>query len=169
MKAIYGSVALQRERCPECQDVAFVIDGEMACCGAQLEKKVSKLRRMSVATGIRQRPGVDEQRAILSRQRGRCFYCGSVFGDFAVSDGGKRRRLAPNWDHVEPFCWQSNNQPWNFVAACSICNGIKGSKMFATPEDAVAYVWHRRLKKGWRSATECGPEHESRLLWRPVQ
>lgn len=169
MRAIYGAVVLQREKCPECADVALVIEGLMACCGIPPAGATLKPRRMSSATGIRLKPGQAEQDEILTRQRGRCFYCAAVFGDTAYCDGRRPRLLTPVWDHVEPFAWQSNNQKWNFVAACSICNGIKGSKMFDSPEVAVDYVFRRRQRKGWTAATEAGPERMERATWRALE
>src|SRR5262245_26701037 len=159
VKAIYGSVSIQRERCQDCGDVAFVLSGKMACCGLPLEAEAGKPRRMSASSGVRQMPAMEERRGILDRQGGRCFYCGTVFGDVAHKDGRPPRVLGVCWDHVEPFCWQSNNQPLNFVAACAICNGIKGSKVFPAHSDAIAYVWHRRARKGWRTASEIAPEN----------
>jgi len=40
---------------------------------------------------------------------------------------------------VVPFSYSQNNYRYNFVAACQICNGLKGSSMFATVEEARAY------------------------------
>lgn len=169
VRAIYGSVAIRREKCPECLDVAFVLDGVMACCGIQPSGDTKRLRRMSTATGVRTKPGQAEQDEILVRQHGRCFYCAAVFGDYAHCEGRRPRLLSAVWDHVEPFCWQSNNQKWNFVAACSVCNGIKSSRMYDSPEDAIADVWRRRQKKGWSAATEAAPDDPSRARWRALE
>lgn len=164
--SIYGSIALERAKCPECSDWALVLDGKMACCDVVVFPGTG-IRRMSGSSGRRLKPSYSEQQHILASQHGRCFYCGTVFGDAAYKDD-TTRVLGPCWDHVEPFCWQSNNQLLNFVAACSICNGIKSNKVFATYVEAIAYVWHRRKKKGWTSATEEPPDSDMRSLWRPI-
>ena len=158
---LYGSVALQREHCSECRGTAFVIDERMACCGARVSRlKASGVRRMSQSTGKRRLPGQKEREAILAKQDNRCFYCWSVFGDVA-GRGMIVRTLAPCWDHVEPFAWQSNNQIINFVAACGICNGIKSNRCFVNAKDAINAVWVRRKKRGWSTATEIAPEYRS--------
>lgn len=124
MRVCYGSIGMEREWCPECKDWAFVLGGEMACCGLKRPRVTPPIYRGSIATGKRQSPPPDERGRILSSQRGRCFYCGSVFGDVVENERRiKSRVLVPQWDHVEPFCWQSNNQTINFVAACFVCNG----------------------------------------------
>lgn len=166
--AIYGSVGIRREFCHGCRDFALILDARFACCDRAIgDRSPEKYERMSASSGIRKRPDVSARRAILAAQRNRCFYCGSVFGDVAYA-GSKRRGILVNWDHVEPFCWQSNNQRLNFVAACSICNGIKGSRVFPSKEDAIAYVWKRRKVKGWTSATEEHPDSEMRSVWRAI-
>lgn len=167
MRNIYGSLALESETCPSCGDRAFVLDGRMACCGAEPTRRSSGIRRESGASNRRQIPSREVQAQILTIQHGRCIYCGSVFGDVAVR-GSLVRNLAPCWDHVEPFAWQSNNQPVNFVAACSICNGIKGSRVFKTLEEATIVVYRRRKAKGWTSATEELPDSPMRELRRGV-
>jgi 5-methylcytosine-specific restriction endonuclease McrA len=48
--------------------------------------------------------------------------------------------LKVNWDHVVPFSYSQNNYAYNFVAACQICNGIKGSQMFKTLEEARIHI-----------------------------
>lgn len=169
MRVCFGSVGIEKEWCPNCRDWAFVLDGIMVCCGFKRPRITPKIYRGSIATGRRQRPSSEEQGLILSSQRGRCFYCGSVFGDVARHEKMvKARLLLPVWDHVEPFIWQSNNQTMNFVAACWLCNGIKGSLIFSTPEEAVEYVYRRRKQKGWFSATEEKPGSPMRQLWRTL-
>lgn len=59
-------------------------------------------------------------------------------------------------------------QAVNFVAACGTCNRIKGPLMFANPEEAIGYVWRKRVRKGWTSATEEAPDSALRDLWRGV-
>lgn len=130
-----------------------MIDGLFQCC---LEEATpvngGMLRRMSLSTGTRRRPSWSLQRRILENQEQRCFYCRSLFGD-VIHYAGKAVVARITWDHVEPFCWQSNNQPLNYVAACSPCNVLKGARAFETPEEARIYVISCWKKKGYASAT----------------
>jgi hypothetical protein len=164
-RAVYGSIVIPRAFCPDCEEWAFVIKSRLACCDAPAtEEGIARARfeRMCEAGYKRQIPTREVQRAILEHQGDRCFYCGSAFGDSAHREGrSEPRRLTPVWDHVEPFAWQANNQPLNFVASCSVCNGIKSNLMFESKEDARLYVWRRRKQKGWASATEMRPEARS--------
>ena len=160
-RAVYGSIVIPRGLCPNCHDGAFVIGGQFACCGLPVDETEvarSQFERMSSGGYKRHTPSLVDRRRILSAQDNRCFYCGTVFGDIAACPGRDPRMLRPVWDHVEPFAWQANNQLLNFVAACSVCNGIKGSRMFESKEAARIYVWHRRKVKGWATATETHPE-----------
>lgn len=159
-RAVYGSIVIPRGLCPDCREWAFVIRGRFACCDLPVDEgraARARFERMSDGGYKRQVPSLDDRQRILAAQDNRCFYCGTVFGDIATRPGRDPRMLRPVWDHVEPFAWQANNQPLNFVAACSVCNGIKSSLMFETKEAARIYVWHRRKVKGWATATETRP------------
>jgi len=57
-------------------------------------------------------------------------------------------KVIPCWDHYIPYAYSQNNYPYNFVAACALCNGIKSSHLFDTLEEAIEYVKRRRAKKG---------------------
>jgi len=160
-RAVYGSVVVPRGICPDCKDWAFIIKGRHACCGRSVDDggvATAAFERMSEGGYKRKRPAPDIQAVILAEQGHRCFYCGTTFGDVVYRDGVVPRILTPVWDHVEPFAWQANNQTINFVAACSICNGIKSNKMFDTSAEARRFVWARRRKKGWHTATELRPD-----------
>jgi len=166
VNTIFGSTAIPSQWCPECKSSAFVIDGRMACCDLVVNEGEPKAsERRSISANRRIRPAKSVMDELLSEQEHRCFWCGSKFGDDAVAEGRKKRHLTAVWDHVEPYCWQHNNAALNFVAACAICNGIKGSKMFPTIEACRDYVWRKRERKGWASATQLYP---ARLvaLWR---
>lgn len=155
-KGLYGNIAIDRAVCPECQEMAFIIRGRMACCDLVVNSKLAKtkpIERMSEPEHRRRQPSMDEQVAILSDQNHRCFWCRTPFDGVAVRITRRSQKivkLMPCWDHVEPFAWSSNNQPLNFVAACSICNGIKSSKMFTTIEETRDYIIKRRARKGWQ-------------------
>ncbi len=159
-RAVYGSIVIPRGLCPDCQEWALIIKGRFACCDRSVTASSTagaKFERMSEGGKKKQLPSLDERQAILQAQGGRCFYCGTLFGDVARCPRREPLILRATWDHVEPFAWQGNNQTLNFVAACSVCNGIKGSRMFETTDQARYFVWHRRKRKGWETATEIHP------------
>ena len=155
-KALYGNVAVDRAFCPECQQEAFVVKGRMACCDLVVNKRLAKkkpIERMSQPERKRRQPTVEEKMAILSDQNHRCFWCNTPFSGVAVRIGRRSQKivkLLPCWDHVEPFEWSYNNSPLNFVAACSICNGIKSSKMFPSLEETRDHIMRRREARGWQ-------------------
>lgn len=157
VKALYGNVAIDRQKCPACGDWAFVIKGRMACCDLVVDaQEVKRLQRMSQPERRRRQPSSDEKIAILSDQNHRCFWCDAPFDGAALQVRRRSQRmvkLSPYWDHVEPFEWSHNNNPLNFVASCSVCNGIKSSKMFTTIEETRDFILKRREKKGW---VNCG-------------
>jgi hypothetical protein len=128
----------------------------MACCDLVVDKVAAKRRpvvRMSEPECRRKIPPIDDQVRILSEQNHRCFWCRSPFDGVAVRitrRSQKILKLMPCWDHVQPFAWSYNNAPLNFVASCSVCNGIKSSKMFQGLEETRDYIMKRRKKKGWQ-------------------
>lgn len=156
-KALYGNVGVDRAVCPECKETAFVIRGKMACCDLAINgRRATKRSVIRISEPVEQRktPTCDEKAKILSDQKHKCFWCDGIFGNVAIRVGPRAQKMVimnPNWDHVEPFAWSFNNDPLNFVAACSICNGIKSSKMFSTLEDTKEYILERRKSKGWNN------------------
>jgi len=97
------------------------------------------MKRMSQAADVRRQPTAEEKGLILELQENCCLYCQRRF-DSAVIRKGKLSWLRVTWDHVVPFSYSQNNSAVNFVAACQICNGIKGSLMFVTIEEARVYI-----------------------------
>lgn len=144
--ALYGNTAIKRAFCDLCQCFAFVIDGRIQCCGHEYEGEPDHFRRISEPEYKRQRPSETEQNAILNRQDHRCFYCEQLFYSTVVVKG-RETVLKVEWDHLVPYVWQANNKTINFVAACRFCNRWKGSLLFATLEEAQAYVYHRWEKE----------------------
>ncbi len=149
MYALYGNTLLKRGRCPECGGTSFVQDGVSACCHATIEFETSRTRRMSSARDRRKGPSVQRKQELRELQGGCCFYCGRRFGSY-VYRGFKLVWLRVHFDHVVAYAYSRNNYPDNYVAACHICNGLKGSKMFETVDEAKAYLLQRWEKKGIR-------------------
>lgn len=98
----------------------------------------------------RRTPSARERTEILEAQKNRCYYCREEFGAI-VSRKGKRVSLRLNWDHFVPFSYALEDRPNNFVAACHICNGIKGALVFQTKERAIEFIAERRFQKGYRT------------------
>lgn len=82
----------------------------------------------------------EEQQQILQQQNNRCIYCNYQFGS-VFRDKKKHRHivLGVAWDHFTPWSYiRSHNV--TFVAACQICNSIKGAYVFDTLADACAFI-----------------------------
>lgn len=110
----------------------------------------------------RKQPTALHKRTQLLKQGHRCFYCGTKFGEWFMRKT-KLCRITPVWDHVLPFIYSFNNNSENFVAACQLCNSIKGPKVFDSITEAKEYVIKRRAEKGLsvqnvRSAFYSDPE-----------
>lgn len=58
-------------------------------------------------------------------------------------------RLLLNWDHFVPYVHSQNNHGVNFLAACHVCNGIKGDRCFGTVDEAKSYIIAQRIAKGY--------------------
>ena len=112
----------------------------------------------------RKGPGLREKREILSRQDNKCLYCGSEFGTPIWSERhGKVLFTNIHWDHFVPYCYSYNNKRVNFVAACSVCNLIKSSKMFETLTEAKNYILYQRKRKGYASVEDTEGEPDCPL------
>ena len=77
---------------------------------------------------------------MLRRQKSRCYWCGRSFGSFERTGPGTSRLLEPVWDHREPFSFTGSCKDSEFVAACALCNGHKGDKVFGSDEECRAYL-----------------------------
>lgn len=143
-KHIYGSVTLQRAKCPDCKRYAIIIDGKLQCCDRPVkpdEATFAGYKRESPGYYRRKLPPLKHRKAVLAAQRDRCFYCDRLLGSFFVTPRGKLSRLRVHWDHAVPYVWSANNSEANFVAACHQCNLWKGSRIFKSIEDARAYLF----------------------------
>jgi hypothetical protein len=146
---LFGNVGLQRAVCPKCKSYAFVVGGKFTCCGTFFDKKPADYHRVIEPFQHRKTPRNDDKENILDQQGQRCIYCDGAFGNFTIRNG-KPLMLELCWDHMLPYNLTQNNYSYNFVAACQICNGIKGSKVFRDLDEARQYIQERRLRKGYR-------------------
>jgi len=86
---------------------------------------------------------------ILERDDHRCQYCG-LDGRASFENA-----LVMQVDFVLPRARKGKKDPRNLVACCRPCNMIKGKRVYASLEEAKAYVLARRveLSNVWLSNT----------------
>lgn len=147
---IYGNIALSKEFCRQCEAMSFVIDGYLACCGKPAKDNPERYKRESIPEDRWRLPHRKIRMQILADQANLCFYCFCRFGSL-VKRRNRLFRVRLVWDHQIPYVLLQNNQPGNIVAACRVCNGIKGAMVFQTIEEARLYVQARREAKGYVS------------------
>lgn len=138
-RGVYGTIILTKSWCSECESYAIVKKGILQCCDSRVLDAPERWKRESLATGTRALPSAQYQREQLDRQDNRCFYCLISFGSI-VEHKKRDIRIIIHWDHLVPFAYLQSNPDQNFVAACQICNGVKGAKCFQTTEEARTYV-----------------------------
>lgn len=153
IQAEFGRVAMLRAMCPMCNSMALVLNGRMACCGADPYRDDSFILKKE-AEGEKKRKGfkTKDKAAALAAQGNRCFYCDLPFGTPVWHP--RRHKVIYQGVHFDHFvCWDysRNTSAGNLVAACSVCNLIKSNKLFANAADARAFIKHRRLKKGYET------------------
>ena len=146
--ALFGNVAIEMARCPDCKAQAFVIDRKLACCDRRIDSTPDGVKRVTSPEDRRREPSKAEKAVILAQQEDRCLYCERSFGLIVVR-GRTCRRLRVTWDHLVPFVYSQDNSANNFAASCQICNSIKSSKLFPSIDAARVYVQMRWTEKGW--------------------
>lgn len=151
--ALYGNVKIPRRYCSRCKCWSLVVDGVRNCCGYSTVEdfKDAKTVRMSNSPHQRKKPTPSEAKKILDLQERKCFYCEQELETW-VTRYGQPIRLNLNFDHVEPFAFSQNNYPYNFVAACHVCNGWKSSKMFQSIDVAKDYLTRKWEANRWKKA-----------------
>ena len=143
---LYGNVRIRKGWCQECSGHAFIIRGELSCCGERYRDEPVGQKRECHPFERRYLPAKEMQEKILSEQNDQCFYCDRRFGA-QVLVKKRRVRLRQEWDHMVPFSYAQNNHTDNFVASCHMCIRWKRSIMFDTIEAARIYLslqWERK-------------------------
>ncbi len=145
---IYGNIQLPKGYCPRCKMSAFIIDGKLQCCAKPSGSSPKRFKRESQPAHHRKPVPRKIKRELLKMQDHRCFYCEREF-ETCVYRGNKVFRLRIDWDHMVPFAYSQNNYPWNYVAACHVCNRLKSSLCFRSIDEAKVYLANRWKEKGY--------------------
>ena len=92
---------------------------------------------------------LEEGRKILERDDYVCRYCG-LDGRASFENA-----LVMRVDFVVPRARKGKKNPSNLVACCTPCNTIKGTRVYASLDEAKSYVLGRReeLRKAWQDKT----------------
>lgn len=147
--AKYGNVSIKRGYCSSCKGHAFVLDGELQCCDKPFKQDSSDkwLKYKIIAQSLDKRKQINRKirESLIKEQDGKCIYCQYPIRHLYLHKG-KTRMTRVNIDHFIPFSYSQFNNKKNYLAACGVCNRIKADKIFATLEDARAYVKDRRAK-----------------------
>lgn len=149
----------------------------MTCCGGIAESAdKEKTRNMVHGKVVRKRPPKQTQSLILTKQGNACGYCRHEFGSYYMrtkrmvrgmycTQSSQMQKLRVYWDHFVPYAYLQSNPTNNWVAACQVCNGIKGSKTFETFEEVNAYVNKRIEDKKITFISEKVPEMRDRVFY----
>lgn len=146
---LYGSVALVRHYCNDCETDAFYIDGELKCCGKRIEKpKLSGKERMSESLTKRLSDSVKSR--ALSLQHNRCYICGvDLLADlWYKTRSGRIKKMTVEFDHFIPRSYCASNDLENIYAMCILCNRFKGSKMYEDRDEATRSILSMRESQG---------------------
>jgi len=92
---------------------------------------------------------LEEGRKILERDDYVCRYCG-LDGRASFENA-----LIMRVDFVVPRAHKGKKNPSNLVACCTPCNTIKGTRVYASFDEAKSHVLARReeLRKAWQEKT----------------
>jgi 5-methylcytosine-specific restriction endonuclease McrA len=143
---LYGNVQIPKAWCNDCGRTAFVIDGMLMCCDVPVDSTPERYKRECEPQQHRKLPPLRERQRQLEQQDYRCFYCERAFKS-SVFKKGRIVKLRIHWDHMVPYALTQNNRKENFVAACHICNSIKGDLCFQTVDEARIHILHRWREK----------------------
>lgn len=149
--SLYGTVGLKRALCPACGGSALVLASETACCGVALvtapdgelptRRECVAVAPLSLSARLRRR--------LLLDQDHRCFYCARRFGRVVQNRAGLHIPLRIEYDHRMPRCFQEDHAEQNMVAACHLCNRLKGGDIFASLDEARWALSQRWITRGY--------------------
>ncbi len=91
--------------------------------------------------------------ALSEPQNHRCCYCGHEMIRHVHIDGISMARNAATKDHIEPRCYDGPTTLMNMVAACSLCNNLRG-EIEAEAFYNLVQKWFKRdstLRNRWHN------------------
>lgn len=150
--AIFGSVQIQRARCPECDEMSLVLKNDQsACCDAPVGVRPDGYKRESQPVQRKKNPKAGEMKKILEDQEDRCFYCERGFDTWHWFRG-EMIQMKVHWDHQLPWILTQDNNASNFVAACHVCNLAKGAMVFGTVDEVKVFLqnWWEEKEARWK-------------------
>lgn len=142
----YGRVSLIRATCPKCQSMSIVLDGRTTCHKELVDTSVTRTKRAAEAKADHRALTKKQRQELSDSQGGLCFYCFNAFGTMYIR-GSTVGHLTLNVDHSVPYSYLQSSESHNLVAACHVCNMLKGNRLFDTIEEARAYVeaaWQKK-------------------------
>lgn len=135
---MFGDVAMYRGHCPTCDETSLSpVPGQ--CDKGHALATPRRQFRESVGSFSRAKPTKARQLRLLAEQEYRCYWCLRHFGT-TIEFHGQVKQLRVEWDHFTPFSYSGSCGDDAFVAACQVCNGIKGSHVFDSVEEARLYI-----------------------------
>jgi hypothetical protein len=96
----------------------------------------------------RRKPRKRDRDRVIAIQGNNCLYCELPIG-VRIWRRANVVTLQPHWDHFVPFSYLLRNPETNWVLACHVCNGLKGSRVFESVHEARERVLPARLAKGY--------------------
>lgn len=146
--SLYGKVLLMKQYCKDCKGEYIVIDNKLQCCNAIVKvNEVTKVRRECESIGSKISSQIKDK--VLAIQEYKCYLCGI---NLKIRHFYKKRNrwivLRVEFDHFIPKAFVDIGSIDNIYAMCSLCNGMKGSKIFDDVEQARKYIRNLREKNG---------------------
>lgn len=93
--ALYGKVAIERARCPECGAQSFVRSGTSVCCDAVVSTRAAKYRRETEPPDVRKRPPLEAACHICNALKYNLLF--QTEDDARVFLADRRRGLGYDW------------------------------------------------------------------------
>lgn len=116
------------------------------------------------ANPVRSRAAQSIKDELLEQQGYVCIYCAEPFGSVVRKRNGGYTVTSVHFDHAIPLAYLNANPRWNWVAACNICNMIKGSKMFHTIAEIRMHILGirdaRNQNVAWLAPVSCEEDPE---------
>jgi len=149
--SLYGGNKLLRGYCKRCKLYSIIVDGEFICCGRKAKNlSILGVEQMSFGKSKRKIISRSTKIAILEMQNNQCYWCGKDLSETCYFRSGKVFSLKTVFDHYIAWAYGRNDNKENIVAACNLCNAIKGDLVFSDENKIRKYIQDRIKAKGIR-------------------